>query len=136
MASLPPRARLLNAIWSYKRKRSPTGVLVKYNSRLCTDGSQQRFGIDYSDTYAPVVAWSTVRLVLALSSILGLPSRQVDFTQAFTQSLIDNAVYMKIPQGWYYKDGSLHQHQDPAHRDSSHYIKLAKTLYGSIHVYS
>jgi hypothetical protein len=122
MASLPPRARLLNAIWSYKRKRSPTGVLLKYKSRLCTDGSQQRFGIDYSDTYAPVVAWSTVQLVLALSSILGLPSRQVDFTQAFTQSPIDNAVYMKIPQGWYYKDGSLHQHQDPTHRDSSHYI--------------
>jgi hypothetical protein len=113
--TLPPRARLLNAIWSYKRKRLPTGALSKYKSRLCTDGSQQRAGVDFIDTYAPVVAWSTVRLVLALSSILKLRSKQVDFTQAFTQSPIDTDVYMKIPQGWFVHNGSLHPHADPRH---------------------
>ena len=41
IAQLPPRARLLNAIWSYKRKRLPTGAFHKYKSRLCSDGSQQ-----------------------------------------------------------------------------------------------
>jgi len=58
---LPPCARLLNAIWSYKRKRTPTGALIKHKSRLCTDGSQQRQGIDFTATYAPVVAWSASR---------------------------------------------------------------------------
>ena len=130
IAELPARVRLLNAIWSYKRKRSPTGVLLKYKSRLCTDGSQQRQGIDYTATYAPVVAWSTVRLILALSSIRGLQSRQVDFTQAFTQSPIDTDVYMRIPQGWFAHQGHLRQHPDPTHRDASHFIRLAKTLYG------
>jgi hypothetical protein len=128
--TLPPKARLLNAIWSYKRKRTPTGALKKHKSRLCTDGSRQQYGVDYWDTYAPVVAWSTVRLVLALSSILGLKSRQVDFDQAFTQSPIAEDVYMKIPQGWYVHNGKLMQHDNPQHRDTSHYIKLLKTLYG------
>jgi hypothetical protein len=113
IATLPPQARLLNAIWSYKRKRSPTGALLKHKSRLCTDGSQQRPGIDYTDTYAPVVAWSTVRLVLALSSMLNLHTRQVDFTQAFTQFPIDRDVFMKIPQGWFVSGGNLQPHPDP-----------------------
>ena len=130
ISKLPPHARLLNAIWSYKRKRSPTGALLKHKSRLCTDGSQQCAGIDYTDTYAPVVSWGTVRLVLALAGMLNLHSRQVDFTQAFTQSPIDTDVFMKIPQGWYVANDALHQHANPRHRDTEHYIKLAKTLYG------
>lgn len=130
VSDLPPRARLLNAIWSYKRKCTPTGTLSKYKSRLCTDGSQQRAGVDYTKTYAPVVSWGTVRLVLALATMPNLHSRQVDFTQAFTQSPIDTDVFMRIPQGWYYSDGDLHQHPNPRHRDTDHYIRLAKTLYG------
>jgi hypothetical protein len=130
IGNLPPQARLLNAIWSYCRKRLATGALSKYKSRLCTDGSQQRPGVDYTKTYAPVVAWSTVRLVLALSLMLNLRSRQVDFTQAFTQSPIDTDVFMRIPQGWYISNGKLQPHTEPRHRDTAHYIKLAKTLYG------
>jgi len=65
--TLPPKARLLNAIWSYRRKRTPSGVFRKHKARICTDGSQQCYGIDYYNTYAPVVSWSSVRLLLTLS---------------------------------------------------------------------
>jgi hypothetical protein len=41
MSDLPSHARLLNAIWSYRRKRRPDGALHKYKSRICADGSQQ-----------------------------------------------------------------------------------------------
>ena len=71
-----------------------------------------------------------VRLVLALATMLGLKSRRVDFTQAFTQSPIDSDVYMRIPQGWFVHQGQLQPHDDPSFRDWTHYIKLAKTLYG------
>jgi hypothetical protein len=46
------------------------------------------------------------------------------------QSPIAKDVYMKIPQGWYINNGKLTQHENPQHRDHSHYIKLLKTLYG------
>jgi hypothetical protein len=39
--TLPPRARLLSSIWSYRRKRRPNGALLKHKARLCVDGSQQ-----------------------------------------------------------------------------------------------
>jgi hypothetical protein len=41
MSQKPKGARLLSSIWSYKRKRSPIGTILKYKSRLCVDGSQQ-----------------------------------------------------------------------------------------------
>jgi hypothetical protein len=62
--TLPPRARLLSSIWSYRRKRHPNGELIKQKARLCIDGSQQQHGRDYWETYAPVVSWSTVHLIL------------------------------------------------------------------------
>jgi hypothetical protein len=128
--TLPPKARLLNAIWSYRRKRTPSGAFRKHKARICTDGSQQQYGVDYWNTYAPVVSWSSVRLLLTLSHIHHWQSTQIDFTQAFTQLPIKEDVYMGIPQGWHVVNGTLQQHADPKHPDTSHYIKLEKSLYG------
>ena len=87
--SLPKNARLLNAVWSYRRKRRPDGTLWKHKARLCVDGSRQIQGLDYTESFAPVVQWSTVRLVMILASMLNLESRQIDFTQAFTQADVE-----------------------------------------------
>ena len=121
MSDLPPRARLLNAIWSYCRKQRPDGLLLKHKSRICTDRSQQQYGIDYWETYAPVIHWSTIRMVLVLSALLKLKSRQVDYTQAFPQAPLDNDVFMRIPQGWYLDSATqtLKPHaSDPTYKDT------------------
>ena len=129
------RRTLLNAIWSYRRKRRPDGSLLKYKSRICADGSQQKDGIDYfaNDIYSPVVQWSTVRLTLILSTLLGLKSRQIDYIQAFPQAPLEEDVYMRIPEGWRVdpSTGRLAQVQgDPKFKDKSNCIKLKKNLYG------
>lgn len=100
ISELPPRAKLLSSIWSYWCKRRPTGELLKYKARLCVDGSQQLYGRDFWETYAPVVTWSTVRLILLLSTVLNLKSRQVDYTQAFPQADLTDPVFMRLPQGF------------------------------------
>jgi hypothetical protein len=79
-------ARLLSSIWSYHQKHHPNGDFIKHKSRLCVDGSQQQHRRNHWDTYAPMLSWSTVHLVLLLSSIFGLRSWQVDYTQAFPPS--------------------------------------------------
>jgi hypothetical protein len=117
-------------VWSYRRKRTPAGILQIYTARIFTDGLQQQYGIDYWETYAPVVSWSTVCLLLTLASIHGWHSSQIDFAQAFTQPPIAEEIYMKIPQGWQVVDGQLQQHENPKFRDIAHYIKLKKSLYG------
>jgi len=131
MSQLPPRARLLSSIWSYRRKRHPNGELIKHKARLCVDGSQQLHGRDYWETYAPVVSWPAIRLTLLLSIILGLKSRQVDYTQAFPQADLEDPVFMRLPQGWFVNsDGKLSPHTDPKHHDTTHFIRLKKNLYG------
>ncbi len=129
--ALPPRAKLLSSIWSYRRKRLPNGVLLKHKSRICVNGKEQAFGRDYWETYAPVASWATIRLLILLSSIMSLKTRQVDYTQAFPQAALEDPVYMKIPQGWYVDNsGNLRQHPDPKYNDTTHYLKLKRNLYG------
>jgi Reverse transcriptase (RNA-dependent DNA polymerase) len=133
IADLPSGSRLLNAIWSYRHKRHPTDrVLLKHKSRLCVDGSQQQHGVDYWETYAPVVHWSTVCMVLILSALLRLKSRQIDYTQAFPQVTLDDDVYMRIPQGWSYDPSSqmlVQDESDPRSQDKEHFVRLKRNLY-------
>jgi len=99
ISTLPAHAKLLSSIWSYRRKRSPAGDILKYKSRICVDESQQRLGRDFWEVYAPVVSWPTIRLMLLLSSLLDLRQRQVDYTQAFPQAPLEDPVYIRVPQG-------------------------------------
>jgi hypothetical protein len=105
--------------------------LSKYKSRLCVNGKNQAFGRDYWETYAPVVAWSTIHLLLYFSTLLPLKTRQVDYTSAFPQADLDVPVFMKVPQGWYVNSsGVLSQHSDPKHHDTTHFLHLKKNLHG------
>jgi hypothetical protein len=60
ISKLPPKAHLLSSILSYHRKISPIGKILKYKVCLFVDGSQQEFGRDFWETYAPVISWSTI----------------------------------------------------------------------------
>jgi len=131
ISTLPAHAKLPSSIWSYRRKRSPAGDILKYKSRICVDESQQRLGRDFWEVYAPVVSWPTIRLMLLLSSLLDLRQRQVDYTQAFPQAPLEDPVYIRFPQGWFADcHGILCQHLDPTFLDHTHYIKLNRNLYG------
>ena len=66
-ASIPRGTKTLPSVWSMKRKRRIKDRSVyKYKARLTVDGSRQIQGIHYWETYAPVAAWPTIRLILAL----------------------------------------------------------------------
>jgi hypothetical protein len=52
---LPPRTRYIDLIWTYRRKRCPDGSLKKYKARLCVNGIRKIQGIDYTESFAPVV---------------------------------------------------------------------------------
>ena len=51
-------------------------------------------------TYAPVVNWASVRLLLIIAKIHNLPSKGIDFVLAFTQTDLEVPVYMEIPMGF------------------------------------
>ena len=65
--SLPEEANILPSTWAFKIKRTPSGDVSKFKARFCVRGDKQVEGVDYFESYAPVVSWSVVRTLLCLS---------------------------------------------------------------------
>ena len=61
---------ILRSVWSHRRKTTPDGVIYCHRSRLCADGSTQKYGVDYNETYSPVVMWSTLITLFILGKTL------------------------------------------------------------------
>ena len=81
---VPKGTKLIDMVWSMRRKHKiNTQEVYKWKAHLNVHGRHQVHSIHYSDTYAPVVTWQTVRLFHILSLILGWQSRQLDFVMAY-----------------------------------------------------
>jgi hypothetical protein len=125
-SKLPKGALLLPPVWQLRRKRvTKTGEISRWKARLCIDGSRQKQGIHYEETYAPVVSWGATRFFLTLATINKWKTRQLDFVMAFTQANVERDLYMELP-----KDFSM-PGSGVTYKDKDKYVlKLVKNLYG------
>jgi hypothetical protein len=111
------------AFWSFKRKCFPDETLNKHKARLCAHGSQQTWRQDYWDTYAPVVMWASIQLLLIVAKIHSLESKSIKLVLAFLQADLDVLAYMELPEGISPID-ILDNNQ------CSYVLKLNKSFYG------
>jgi len=107
---------ILPGTWAFRRKRSGDGTIKKHKARYCVRGDLQK---DVFDTFAPVVQWTTIQLMMVYSLVYGLRTECIDFSNAFVQAKLDKPVYIHLPRG--FRDG-----QDR----SDMCLKLKKSLYG------
>jgi hypothetical protein len=99
--SVPRGTKILPAVWAMRRKRKiATGEPYKWKARLNVHGGKQEHGINYWETYAPVISWTTIRLYLILAILNMKVTRQIDFVLAFPQADIECDLYMEIPKGF------------------------------------
>jgi len=122
ISAVPDGERILDSVWAIRRKMCiGTGEIRKYKARLKAHGGQQVYGVNYWETYAPVVKWTTIRLVMTLIMSNEWKSRQLDFVLAYQQANVEGDIYMRMPHGFKLNDG----------RDrKSHVLKLIKNIYG------
>jgi histone deacetylase 1/2 len=67
LVPIPKGKNIIGCKWVYKVKRKANGTIDRYKARLVAKGYKQRYGIDYEDTFNPVVKVATIRLILSLA---------------------------------------------------------------------
>jgi len=102
--------------WVFVRKYNKEGELLKYKARLVARGFSQVPGMDYNETFAPVVRLETIRAILALAVEEDWEIQQMDVKGAYLNGDLKEEIYMNQPEGF--------------HDETTRLCRLIKTIYG------
>jgi hypothetical protein len=99
LVDLPPGCKTIGNKWVLKVKRKADGSIDRYKARLVAKGYTQREGIDYEDTFSPMVRFASIRLILSIVAKQDLELFQMDVKTAFLNGELDEEIYMAQPAG-------------------------------------
>lgn len=99
LVDAPRGVTIVKSRWVFKRKVKSDNE-VQYRARIVAKGFTQKFGLDYDETFSPVVRHSTLRLLFALSVKLGLNINQLDVKTAYLNGHLKEEIYMSAPEGF------------------------------------
>ena len=114
----PKNCNPMGCKWVFRIKKKADGSMDWFKARLVAKGYNQRPGLDYKETFIPVVKPATIRSVLSIVVINGWELRQMDVNNAFLHGKLTETVYMMKPPG--FKDMSK----------IDHVCRLRKAIYG------
>jgi hypothetical protein len=119
-SKVPEEVQIVPSVWSMQRKHDLTTNKIKsHKARLNFHSGKQINRMNYYETYAPVVTWFAIRLMIIFGVVFCWALCQVDFVMAYPQAPIEMDIYMELPQGI-----------QTAHRNSKdHVLKLEKNIY-------
>ncbi len=100
LCRLPPNRKAIEGKWVMKFKPSFKSTSARYKARFVIKGYSQVFGLDYTETYAPVAKNYSLRLILAIATAKNLEMIQLDVKTAFLYGTLDEEIYMKQPEGF------------------------------------
>ena len=113
----PENCNVISTRWVFVKKMDKDGKLQKYKARLVARGFEQVYGVDYHETFAPVVRFTSIRLIMSIAINLNMYIHQMDVKTAFLNGKLNEDVYIEIPDG---VDGDY----------SKQCCKLNRSLYG------
>ena len=95
ISDLPAGHRTIPCKWVFVLKQNVSGEVERQKARLVAKGCNQRFGIDFQVTFSPVVRYSTIRLLLALTVRNKMHLHRIDVSTAYLNSSLQDEVYMQ-----------------------------------------
>lgn len=111
----PKDRSICSGKWVCKVKGNALGEVERFKARYVAKGYSQTKGIDYDETFAPVVRLDSLRLLLAFSAHKGWKPRQLDIKTAFLYGILNEEIYMELPEGY---------------RKENHVARLKRCIYG------
>ena len=90
---------IIGCRWVFTLKCSPDGEVERYKAHIIAKGFNQVYSIDYDETFAPVVKWVSIRILLALVARLNLEVHQMDVKTMFLNSELEHEIFMSPPPG-------------------------------------
>lgn len=116
--------------FAFRIKKYPSGLVRSLKARFCLRGDKEIENVHYWDTYAPVVSWTTVRLMLILTAELGLATQQVDYTAAFVHADVEKPPnYENMTPDEQYRSSQFCE-MPRGFSEPGKVLRLKKNLYG------
>ena len=97
---LPEGRKAVKCKWIYKVKYKPSGEVERFKARLVAKGFFQIAGIDFTETYAPVIKYDAVRAVFVISNENGMVKAQFDVCTAYLNADLIDIIFMEQPEGF------------------------------------
>ncbi|XP_067621258.1 uncharacterized protein [Eurosta solidaginis] len=92
---LPDGQKAIGSKWVFRIKRDSDGNIQKFKSRLVAKGCSQQLGLNYWETFSPVIRYETIRMLLAIAVEKELHLHQIDISNAYLNSKLTEEIYLK-----------------------------------------
>ena len=103
LVDLPPGQKAIGNKWIPKIKRNVDGSIDRFKVCLVEKGYTQKEGINYVETFSPIIRFTSIRLLLAIVTNLNLELHQMDVKTTFLNGELDEEIYMEQPVGFIVK---------------------------------
>ena len=100
ISEVPEGMNITKVRWVLRIKYNPDDTVDKYKARICAKGFTQMYGIDYNETFAPVIRMTILRMLLAIAIANDWDVLHVDVKTAFLNAFLKEEVYCEQPEGF------------------------------------
>ena len=100
LVELPDGRKPIGCKWVFKVKHTSDGKVERFKARLVAKGYAQKYGIDYDETFSPVVRFSSIRALLAFAVQNDMLIHQMGVVTAFLNGELKEEIYMQQPDGY------------------------------------
>ena len=118
LVELPAGCIPIGCKWVFKVKYNSKGTVERFKARLVAKGYSQKYGLDYEETFSPVVRFTSIRMLLAFAVQHNMLIHQMDVVAAFLNGSLQEDIYMEQPDGYVQA------------KNEQLVCKLKKSLYG------